>query len=316
MFKGFICHITGAAISPDACLQCSLAGGCADAKGQWCPFTPPIVRGLIESNQPRNLLAYSATELSGCTRKVRLQEQVDFFLKPSEAYWAFRGRLVHSILEYAHQDTGVMREQRFYAEIGEHLFTGQVDLFYPDRRHLVDYKTTKEVPRWGKMYICPQCETTLRESKWGFKKGTKVTCGACGAVHQADALQPMLVPPAPYDGHVRQLNLYAWLLRQHGYTVETAEVVYIDMSQPLRLGVPLWPEEQTLAYLQERFAALEEVGPDALPEGVWGDEDEKWQCNYCPVAAECQRRREVAEATAATATPALTPEAANALLYG
>ena len=302
MFKGFSCHITGAPMTPEECLACSLAGGLQDSvSGQWCPFTPPIVRGLIESNAPRGLLAYSATELLGCPRKVILREQEDYWVKPSQAYWAFRGKLAHSIVELGHQDADVVLEERYYADLAGMVITGQVDLLYTARRHLVDYKTTKQVPGPRKRDTCPDCGSLLRETPYAYKKGSSVTCGACGAVHAANDLQAQITPPQPYAGHVQQLNVYRWLLAENDIQVDTAEVVYLDMSEPLRLPVPLWDLYDTEALLRQRVTALQERGPDGLPAGVWADAEEAWQCNYCPVRAECHAYREPALA-GATAT--------------
>jgi len=295
-FKGFICHVTGLTVTPEECLSCSLAGGLQDSEsGQWCPFTPPIVRGLIESNVPRGLLAYSATELLGCPRKVVLREQEDFWVKPNQAYWAFRGKLAHSIVELGHQDPDVVLEERFYADLAGMVVTGQVDLLYTAKRHLVDYKTTKQVPQNLKRYTCPACGSLLRETQWAYKKGSTVQCGACGAVHNANDLQAQVTPPHPYDGHVQQLNIYRWLLAQNNIPVATAEVIYLDMSEPLRLPVPLWDLRDTEDFLFDRLRAIQERGLDGLPEGVWGNPDEEWQCNYCPVKAVCIAYRDLAE---------------------
>ncbi len=288
MFKGFMCHITDIPVTPEECLACSLAGGFQDAgSGQWCPFTPPIVRGLTASNAPRGLLAYSVTELLGCPRKAVLREQADFWVKPSQAYWAFRGKLAHAIVELGHQDPGVILEERYYADLDGMMITGQVDLLYTARRHLVDYKTTKQAPQDLKRYVCPACGSVLRETPWAYKKGTSVTCKECGAVHNANALQAQSVPPKPYAGHVQQLNVYRWLLTQNHIPVETAEIVYLDMSEALRLPVPLWPLTDTETVLRERLAALQARGADGLPAGVQDDAEENWQCRFCPVATQC-----------------------------
>ncbi len=294
MFKGFLCHVTGAPCAPDECLACSLTGGRIAANGLPCPFTPPILRGIIAANQPRELLGYSATEISGCLRKARLQEQADYYLAPGQAYWAFRGQLAHALLEQAHTgDPGVILEKRFYADIDGLLFTGQVDLFYLERRLLVDYKTTREVPKPTKRYEC-SCGALLREGRT-FRKGTSVACPVCGLEWPVEALKPTILPPQPHLSHVRQLNLYAWLLAQNGLEVAKAELVYLDMSEPLRLPVELWPLEETERYLKERLALLHSPGPDGLPAGIQEDSEENWLCRYCPVAAICLANRQAAE---------------------
>jgi len=60
-------------------------------------MTAPVVAGMTASI--RHLDGYSATETLGCLRKVRLEKEYDYWLKPSELYWAFRGQLMHAIAE-------------------------------------------------------------------------------------------------------------------------------------------------------------------------------------------------------------------------
>jgi len=292
-FQGFICHITHEALSPEACLACAQAGGAANGE-TLCPFTPPLIRGLIRSNQPRGLLAYSATELTGCPRKTLLKEHVPYWLDPAKAYWAFRGQLAHAILEQESDQTHALLEQRFYAQVSDWLITGQPDVVYPDTRKLVDYKTTKQVPQPRKCYTCPDCAHVIRENPWAARKGTALTCFQCGWTGQAGTdIQPSETPPVPYAGHIQQVNVYAWLLAQNGIAVETAEILYLDMSTPLRLPAPLWEPEDTLALIQEGLARLTTTGPDGLPYGVQDDAEANWECRYCPVTAQCARAVEV-----------------------
>ncbi len=316
MFQGFICYATGEEKTPADCLACSRAGGQLNAEGSLCPFTPPLVKGLSESNLPRELPAYSATEVLGCLRQVVLRDQEPYYIQPARAYWAFRGKLAHGILEYAAQDEpDVMLETRFYAELAGQLFTGQIDLFYPGRGHLVDYKTTKAVPESIKQYICPACQSVMRADRYRYRKGTKATCGACGAVHQANDLAPEILPPQPYSSHTAQLNAYAWLLAQAGYSVQTAEIVYLDMSEVLRVPVELWDLETTQAYLEARMQEFEILDLAGLPEGVQGNADEEWRCNYCPVFAACQRATQEAEALQHALTQRDLAAEAEAVLY-
>jgi len=292
-FKGFVCELDGRCVCPEACLKCSHR---RQVNGEnTCHFPPPIIAGIIESNQPRELMGYSATELIGCHRRVVLQEEVDYWVKPSQAYWAFRGQLGHAIVERFHDGNGArtIAEERFYAEMDGMLITGQPDVIYPDDRLLVDYKTAKRVPQSTKRYVCPKCEAIIRESPWKVRRGAKLKCECCGAEH-AD-LKPEILPPRPYDTHVQQLNVYAWLLAENDVLVETAQVVYLDMSEPFPVPVEVWPLAETESYIRRQLTGLLERDENGLPAGVWDDPEANWLCRYCAVESECARRRRSTE---------------------
>jgi CRISPR/Cas system-associated exonuclease Cas4 (RecB family) len=308
MFKGFICEISNEKIAPDDCLTCSHR---RNVKGKnHCTFTPPIIRGIIENSQPRKLRGYSVTELIGCPRRVVLKEREDYWLKPSSAYWAFRGSLTHSIIEQYHNGKSDIIEQRFYAELGGMLVTGQPDMVYGDDRHLVDYKTTKRVPKSQKRYVCPDCGSILRENQWYARKGSTLTCSDCGAEHEADTIEPTVLTPQPYDTHIQQINAYIWLLAQNDIQVDTAQVVYLDMSKPQPISIDVWPLKRTETYLRERISVMMERDAVGLPSGVWDDPDMNWRCRYCAVVEQCEASR------SSTVREDLSLEEGRALLRG
>jgi CRISPR/Cas system-associated exonuclease Cas4 (RecB family) len=289
MFRGFLCELDESKVSPTDCLACSHR---RQVQGlNTCHFPPPIIRGIVESSQPRALRGYSATELIGCHRKVALKDRADYWVKPSQAYWLFRGHLGHAIVERYHGD-GVIAEQRFYAEVDGMLVTGQPDVVYPDDRLLVDYKTSKRVPRERKRYTCTACGAVVRENEWNARRGTTLAC-ECGVCYEAGVeIEPEVLPPQPYDAHVAQLNVYAWLLAENNVPVDSAQVVYLDMSAPLPVPVELWPLARTDAFVRRQLALLLERDPrTGLPSGVHDDPDDDWQCEYCCVREACEASR-------------------------
>ena len=75
---------------------------------------------------------------------------------------------------------------------------------------------------------------------------------------------------------------------QNGTQIDTAEIVYMDMSTMLRVSLDLQPLDET-----EQFAAncIRRLQENWIPDGVYADEDENWQCRYCPVVAACEAMR-------------------------
>lgn len=288
--QGFLCELTGDRVSPEACLACAQTR--PEQDGVLCPLAPPLVRGILANAQPRDLPAYSVTELLGCPRKLVLAEHTPYWALPSSLYALFRGTLGHAIVEQYHDAAEVVAEHRYYATFEGMLLTGQPDVVYPAQRLVVDYKTTKRVPQPRRRYACPECDTVIRRTPYRARKGSRLTCPACGWSGQAGTdITATTTPAAPYAEHAQQVSLYRWLLHQNGVAVERAEIVYLDMAQSLRLKAALLSLEECEALLHGRLAALLECGADGLPQGVWDDPDQTWRCGYCAVAETCAAKR-------------------------
>jgi hypothetical protein len=114
---------------------------------QPCQFTYPILKGMV-LNERNERNGVHVTSLLNCLRKVALDQQHDLYVSPEHTYWAFRGQLAHSIVELAQTDSAVV-EHTFTREIEGITIIGTPDVIYPDKRLLVDYKTTASAPRWG-----------------------------------------------------------------------------------------------------------------------------------------------------------------------
>ena len=90
----------------------------------------------------------------------------------------------------------------------------------------------------------------------------------------------------------KQLNLYAHLARENGWTVNGLEIVYLfrDWSEArsvreidyppdraMRVDIPLWHPSETLSYLEERVglhATASATSDDSL---LWCTKEERWE---------------------------------------
>ena len=90
MFQGFECDATGEPVAPTECLACARAGALPG-----CHQTAPVIAGILRGLRPESM-GLSITTLLGCARKTRLQREVDYWLKPSQSYWAYRGQLMRA----------------------------------------------------------------------------------------------------------------------------------------------------------------------------------------------------------------------------
>ena len=86
------------------------------------------------------------TELLGCPRATVWKKTRDYYESPESAYAKWRGSLFHHLLDGV--NSGALVEQRFFKTLPNGiLISGQPDLVYPEQSLLLDYKTTKYLPK-------------------------------------------------------------------------------------------------------------------------------------------------------------------------
>jgi hypothetical protein len=224
-FQGFYCEAPGETgkdtVEPLECLACARAG----AKGG-CHMTAPIIRGILEGMRSDDF-GPTVTSLLYCPRKAWLRKLCRYWVKPSEAWWSYRGQLLHGVAAaYADDDPHAFAQTRFSMLLkwGDQTLeiTGQPDLYYADTHHLVDYKTTRSVPGRWKTWTCPETGEVIRQSSYAWQR-KYMACPFCsdGAQHEAKAILTESAP-RPYDHHVMQVASYALILAENGYPVDTA----------------------------------------------------------------------------------------------
>ena len=281
-FKGFRCEADGEPIEPLVCLTCARVGAL-----DGCQMTAPVINGILKGMRPDNY-GPTVTTLLGCIRKVRLMQSTDYWLRPAEMWWAYRGQLMHGIAaEYAAGDPNCLAETRFSCLVepadGEPFtVTGQPDLVLLDRRHLVDYKTTKRIPGPWRTWLCPDTGAIIRESQFAWRNKW-LDCPHCEAARHVAKEIECVGHPRPYQRHVEQVSLYRLFLADNGIAIDTAEILYMDMAEQLRVPVDLLSIDDARVLLEERAALYRQ--PD-LP-GILTDPGDQWECDFCPVRAAC-----------------------------
>lgn len=290
---GFICDATELPVDIPDCLACARAGALPG-----CHQTAPVIAGIVRGLRPDDF-GLTVTTLIGCLRKARLMQSEPYWLKPSESYWAYRGALMHGIAaQYAGETDQVLAEQRLSIVI-ETLdgalveVSGQPDLVLLDQKHLIDYKTTKAVPTGWRAYVCPETDQVISEGPYALRRKV-IECPHCTlGQHDAKAIEVLSAPRAKVQ-HALQVSLYRLLLHRHGYTVESAAIIYMDMATQVRVPVDPLSLEDAERYLRQRvtLAAQSDLPP------LISDPDGKWECDFCAVRAACEARAAVAASEA------------------
>lgn len=143
MIKGFCCPDRKGDMSFDECLKC------AASHENRCRFDYPILSAMRRNLREEE--GISVSSLLNCLRKVVLQVRNDVYLDPTELYYAFRGQLFHAVIAQAQSD-GAVCEQRFERTVAGICLSGHPDVIYPKQGKLVDYKSTRRVPKESKAY--------------------------------------------------------------------------------------------------------------------------------------------------------------------
>ena len=208
----------------------------------------PLAAALTKDTYSRGDASYSATGLLRPPRMAALFDDPDniMFRDVSENLWTLFGTAVHSILEDSkHPD--FITEERLYCSVSGVKLSGAIDVQHIQKdgtRILQDYKTRK----------------------------------AYGVMNN--------------DSDEKQLNIYAYIAHKNGIKVSGLQIINFvkDWSRheaerkpdypPQDIfiqNIPLWPIEQTEAFVMERIAAHEEARagnlPDCTDEARWLRDD-------------------------------------------
>jgi len=152
MIKGFHCSQGKGDLIFVECLKC------AASHKNICQFDYPILAAMQRNLREED--GISVSSLLNCLRKVVLQVRNDVYLNPRELYYAFRGQLFHAVIAQAQTD-GAVCEEKFERTIAGITLSGHPDVIYPEHRKLVDYKSTRRIPKKDKPYANHHIQVNL-----------------------------------------------------------------------------------------------------------------------------------------------------------
>ena len=213
-------------------------------------FYPDWVCNLLQYNpysrgtQPSDI---SATQLidSPQVLKLRKEHRDEIVEDVSDRIWAIYGSAVHAIVEAANLSSGnILTEKRLYHKYGEHIVTGQYDVYDMQSKILYDFKTV---------------------SSWSLIKGAKESW-----VNQLNVLADLM---RKNDWEVKGLAIAA-LGRNWEERTSKTNKSYPDKAL-MMYEIPMWDELNTQVYIEKRLQAHFFNEPICIPEEKWQTE-EKW----------------------------------------
>lgn len=151
---GWLCVFSGEEKTFSECIACSKTP-------QHCEFSPEMLIGMKRgiSWRRRDPDNPSITVLGGmksCPRAVIIKDRFDYYTSPRRNWFLFRGNIIHGILEGVPVKEAwkeLMNHRTLRLSSGKEIeIWGKVDKIVLDKKLIIDYKTTRRVPKSGKSY--------------------------------------------------------------------------------------------------------------------------------------------------------------------
>lgn len=227
--------------------------------GEWAGYPYEVLLGMqknLSKVRPRRI---TVTTLLGCPRKVHLERDAEFFADPAKNYPAYRGTIIHQMMENA-KTPGATVEQRIERVFEGTTISGQIDWFKVMKAKngktlLRDYKSTDDLPRFNTAYSSHRQQVNLY--RW-------------------------LLDLDPEETELEIVYI----------SMNGVKIIPLSAGGETRTGrkkpVHVWTDDQVEDFIRERLRLLDR--PEPLPYKQVPDED-LWLCeSYCEVKDLCYRR--------------------------
>lgn len=222
-------------------------------------FPYEVLLGMYQNLTKVRPVEITVTTLLGCARKVQLERQHDFYAEPLRNYPAFRGTIIHSIMENS-ATPGASVEARYTREFEGTLISGGVDWWRVMRTKnnrvlLRDFKSVKELPKYNTAYTHHRQQVNLY--RW-------------------------LLDLDPVETDIEIVYI----------SMDGVKIIPLSAGGETRTGRKkpqhVWDDDQVEDFLRERIALLDR-GEEILPYRLVPEED-LWQCDYCELRSLCHRK--------------------------
>lgn len=273
---------------------------CAATRNNGCAYTYEILKSMFGAEQDRGRNISTTAILGKCIRQTVLARKVPYAESPDDMWARYKGTMAHAILE-GNMAPGCWGEVRVWARVptldGEWI-SCMPDLVDPAKGILFDYKTAKELPKYGNPW--PDHEAQLQVNRWIIDN----------AVGIGDT-QPTEGGNISPEGHVFEFEDSGlqrpeeWTALCITYITDKTTATYevtksIDVPNKTNDGthkqrvIDIWSDEEVLDFMVPRIEELR-LGLDNYPDYVPSVPDDiEWlgkgfPCGFCSVREECRR---------------------------
>jgi hypothetical protein len=258
------------------------------AEPKWSPYTFEIINAALGEIEERGDNISTTTLTGPCPRSTVLERKEDYVITMDDIWRAFRGTMVHYVLEGGARPNSIA-EVRFFAPFaGDDLISCKPDLITDDGS-IWDYKNTAKNPNYDYPYKGNAEQVQLnryivsRATDW--EKDGKPTA-------------------LPFDVRSMRFNhlVLVYMDLDGPKTLEVVKSVQVrnktnEGTHPVKMP-DIWTDAQVEETFTPRYqamrAALESypVWPEGV-ESVWGG-PKGWECPgypYCPLKGKCLASR-------------------------
>ncbi len=227
--------------------------------GEWGGFPFEILMGMYINLSKVRPSTISVTALLGCARKIHLEREADFFADPMKNYPAYRGTIIHAIVQNdASPDATV--EKRYTREFEGTTITGGIDWHATfeaknGRTLLRDFKSAKALPKYYSAYTSHRQQVNLY--RW-------------------------LLDLDPAETELEIVYI----------AMEGVKIIPLSAGGVTRTGRKkanqVWSDDEVEDFLRVRIALLKRDEPLPYKQVP---EDDLWQCaEYCELQSLCYRK--------------------------
>lgn len=254
------------------------------ADPSWSPWTYELLTAALNEIQDRGDNISTTALVGPCPRSTVLERKEGYIGDMDDLWRAFRGTMVHRVLEFSCRPESIA-EARFYATVdGEEEISCSPDLVTPDS--IWDYKNTKQNPKYDYPYRTHVLQ--LQFNRYIVNNMTRVE-------KDGKALTDF-----PFDPRTTSFQhlVVAYLDIDGPKPLEIKKSVEIPGQKRKRRVPDVWDDKQVLEELLPRYRAMR-AAMDSYPvfpagvEELWGGEP-TWACPgfpHCPLKGMCLASR-------------------------
>lgn len=227
--------------------------------GAWGGFPFEVLHGMYTNLTKVRPVEVTVTTLLHCARKVQLDREAEYFADPRKNYPAFRGTVIHAIVQNEAAPEAVV-EQRYARDFEGTRISGGLDwhrlMTAKNGITLIrDYKSVNELPKYNSAYTSHQQQLNLY--RW-------------------------LLDLDPEKTELEIVYI----------SMDGVKIIPLSAGGETRTGrkkaQQVWDDDKTEEFIRERLALLQR--DDILPYRLVPEED-LWMCaEYCEVRDLCYRR--------------------------